>query len=354
MIKIVKRWIDAHFAHEETIALLLILFGGLLLAVFLGSELAPVIISIIIAYLLQGLVGFFSRWLSYRWSVITTFLLFVGFASSILLLAVPVIGRQIHTLAMELPKIISKSHGYIKQLNVEYPDVYASLEIEKVVDHALGRVASLGQSALSFSIETIPNLFALTIYLVLIPILVFFFLKDRDTILAWFSRFLPEERPFMRTIWTEMNVQVANYARGKAVEILIVAVATIFAFALMKQNYAVLLGVLVGLSVIVPYIGAVIVTIPVAIVGFFQWGWSDQFLLLMSVYLFIQFLDGNVLVPLLFSEAVNLHPVAIIVSVLVFGGLWGLWGVFFAIPLATLIKALIEAWPTTLEPKSLS
>ena len=59
----------------------------------------------------------------------------------------------------------------------------------------------------------------------------------------------------------------------------------------------------------------------------------------------IQALDGNVLVPFLFSEAVNLHPIAIILAVIVFGGMWGLWGVFFAIPLATLVKAVLNAWP---------
>ena len=58
----------------------------------------------------------------------------------------------------------------------------------------------------------------------------------------------------------------------------------------------------------------------------------------------------HVLVPLLFSEAVNLHPVAIVLAVLFFGGIWGLWGVFFAIPLATLIKAIINAWPTSATP----
>jgi putative permease len=62
-------------------------------------------------------------------------------------------------------------------------------------------------------------------------------------------------------------------------------------------------------------------------------------------YTVIQTLDGVVLVPLLFSEAVNLHPVAIIVAILFFGGLWGFWGVFFAIPLATVVKAVIAAWP---------
>jgi len=80
-------------------------------------------------------------------------------------------------------------------------------------------------------------------------------------------------------------------------------------------------------------------------IAYFQWGWSDSFLWLMVVYGIIQALDGNVLVPLLFSEVVNLHPVAIIVAVLVFGGIWGFWGVFFAIPLATLFKAVLTAWP---------
>jgi putative permease len=59
----------------------------------------------------------------------------------------------------------------------------------------------------------------------------------------------------------------------------------------------------------------------------------------------LQLLDGFVLVPLLFSEVVNLHPISIILAVLIFGSLWGLWGVFFAIPLATFVKALVVSWP---------
>jgi putative permease len=95
----------------------------------------------------------------------------------------------------------------------------------------------------------------------------------------------------------------------------------------------------------VPYIGVAIVSIPVVLIAYFQWGWSSVFLYVMFWYMIIQSLDGMVLVPLLFSEAVNLHPVVIITAVLFFGGLWGLWGVFFAIPLATLIKSLMNSWP---------
>jgi putative permease len=113
----------------------------------------------------------------------------------------------------------------------------------------------------------------------------------------------------------------------------------------MDLNYALLLAVLMGISVIIPYVGATLVTIPVVLVAFFEWGVTDEFWYLLLAYAIIQAVDGVVLVPLLFSEVVNLHPVAIIVAILFFGGLWGFWGVFFAIPLATLVKAVLTAWP---------
>ena len=158
----------------------------------------------------------------------------------------------------------------------------------------------------------------------------------------------------MWRIWHEMNLQMANYVRGKAIEILVVGLVSYVFFLFMGLQYAALLGLLVGLSVVIPYIGAMIVTFPIAAVGYFQWGFGSELLWLMVGYGIIQALDGNVLVPLLFSEAVNLHPIAIILAVLVFGGLWGFWGVFFAIPLATLVKALYNAWPRTDLPNPLS
>ncbi|HEC05377.1 MAG TPA: AI-2E family transporter, partial [Thiolapillus brandeum] len=136
---------------------------------------------------------------------------------------------------------------------------------------------------------------------------------------------------------------------GKFWEIIIIWSASYVTFTLLGLQYAMLLGVLVGLSVIIPYIGATVVTFPVLAVGWFQWGWTADFGWLALAYFIIQGLDGNVLVPLLFSEVVSLHPIAIIVAILVFGGFWGFWGVFFAIPLATLVNAVIQAWPSRAE-----
>jgi len=199
---------------------------------------------------------------------------------------------------------------------------------------------------LSISVSSIPAIITLLVYLILVPLMIFFFMKDKEMILNWMSRFLPTERHLVTEIWTEMDAQIGNYVRGKFYEIIIVGGAAYIVFQLMGLNYSPLLAIMVGLSVLIPYIGAATATLPVAFVGYFQWGLGSDFTWLIVWYFVLQFLDGNVLVPILFSEAVNLHPVAIIVAILVFGGFWGFWGVFFAIPLATLVKAIINVWPT--------
>lgn len=345
MIQVFKKWIARYFADEEAITLLIILAAGLLTIIYAGDIIAPILASVIIAYLLQGLVQKFSRWMPQAVSVALTFLLFAGGFLVSVLLVVPIIGRQVSALVKELPVIASKLQVYLIQLQKEYPEVLSQEQIQGLISIATQKAGAWGETILSFSLASLPNIFAIMVYGVLIPLMVFFFLKDKDKIIHWLTHFLPDDRPLMNVIWQEMNMQVANYARGKAVEVLLVGGVTYITFTWMGLNYAALLALLVGLSVIIPYIGAVVVTVPVVAIAFFQWGMTDSFGYVLLAYGIIQFLDGNVLVPFLFSEAVNMHPVAIIVAVLVFGGLWGLWGVFFAIPLATLIKALLEAWP---------
>ena len=346
MLKILKKWLDQVFVNEESLVLLLLIAVSLTVLMSMGVVLAPVVLSIILAFMMQGLTTQLMARSIPRWlAVAIAFMVFVGSFLIALFVILPLAWQQMTKLFTELPAMLQQLRDLMQVLPDRYPGVFSHAQIEEWTVQALSRVGSVGQVVVSFSLSTIPNLLALLIYTVLVPILVFFFLKDRELLLSWLAGFLPSERPMLRKIWHEMNEQVGNYVRGKAVEILIVGVASYIAFVLLGLNYAALLAVLVGLSVVIPYIGAAVVTIPVLLIGFFQWGWGPDFLSLFIVYSVIQALDGNVLVPLLFSEAVNLHPVAIVLAVLVFGGFWGLWGVFFAIPLATLIKAMLNSWP---------
>ncbi len=350
MIQVLRNWFDRYLSDEEAVVLLIFLVVVFAIILTLGNMLAPVIAGVIFAFLMDGLVSRLSeRKVPHLVSVSLVFALFMAALLSVLLVILPLAWNQVTALFQELPRLLKVLEERLAKLSAEYPTILPPDEVTTWVKSAGVEVGQIGQWVLSTSLASIPGLVAVMIYLVLVPMLVFFFMKDKEMILAWFARLLPGKRKLMTRVWVEMNEQVANYVRGKAMEILIVGVVTYVAFALMGLKYATLLGVLVGMSVIVPYIGAAVVTIPVAIVGFLQWGWGGDFVWLMVVYGIIQALDGNVLVPLLFSEVVNLHPVAIIVAVLVFGGLWGFWGVFFAIPLATLIKAVMTAWPRSVD-----
>ena len=127
---------------------------------------------------------------------------------------------------------------------------------------------------------------------------------------------------------------------------------TYIAFIFLGLKYALLLSFFVGLSVLVPYIGVILAALPAILVGLVQWGAGAQIVYLLGIFIVIQTVTSNIINPLLFSEMVNIHPVAIIVALLVFGELWGVWGLIFAIPLATLIQTVINAWIRTVSRRA--
>ncbi|AOY87475.1 AI-2E family transporter [Marinobacter salinus] len=346
MIRILRGLAHKYFSDEEAVILFLILVVGTVFVIWFGAMLAPAIASLIVAFILQGLVTKLNRLgLPESLSIMTVFLVFLGVLVGFIFGLLPLIWTQVSNLAGETPRIIRELQSYLELLPEEYPQLISAEAVNTLYQQVSTEVGHMTQWLVSFSLSSIPDLVALLIYMVLVPILVFFFLKDREVLLGSISRLLPPQRPMMLRIWHEVNLQCANYVRGKALEILIVGGATYIAFKFLGMPYAALLSLLVGLSVVIPYIGAAVVTIPVAVIGLFAFGWGSHFIWVMAVYGIIQALDGNVLVPILFSEVNNLHPVAIIVAVLFFGGIWGLWGVFFAIPLATMLKAVFAAWP---------
>lgn len=346
MLRVVTSWFNKYFSDEEAVILFFVLIAGLLIIMFFGQMLAPVLASIVIAYILQGLVYRLMRLkIPEGVAIGITFLFFIGILIVSMLGLLPLLWSQVSSLVKEFPRMFEGLQASVLSLHYEYPQIISEALVSQALAQISSEVGKYGQTVLSFSLKSIPNVIAVLIYLVLLPLLVFFFLKDRKLIVVGLSSLLPADRRLMSVIWIEMNKQFANYIRGKSLEIVIVGGATYIAFVVFGLNYAALLALLVGLSVVIPYIGAAVVTIPVAMIAYFQWGWDSDFIYLMLVYGVIQALDGNVLVPLLFSEVVNLHPVLIIVAVLFFGGVWGFWGVFFAIPLATLLKSILIAWP---------
>ena len=348
MKEVLTRWYQRYLSEEEAVILLVMLTVAFAVMLFFGDILAPVLVAVILAYLMQGVANVLRhRGLPGELSVAFSTLLFLGGFFAVLFGLAPLVWRQLVALVREAPAIIEAWRKVLVTLPEEYPVFFTQQQVNELTAAIQAEMASVGQILVTKGLSSIPSVLAAIVYLILIPLMVFFFLKDREQLTGWFASFLPAKRPLLERIWSELNLQFANYARGKGIEVLIIGGASYVVFAIFSLNYAALLGLLVGFSVIVPYIGAALVTVPVVVVAYFQFGVTPDFYWVVGAYLLIQVLDGNVLVPLLFSEAVNLHPVAIVIAVLFFGGLWGLWGVFFAIPLATLVNAILSAWPSS-------
>ena len=339
-------WFKRTFADPQVVILGIVLVAGFAIVLGLGRILAPVFASIVIAYLLEAVVTRLQMLgLSRLASVLLVFLLFLASLFFLLFGLVPMLTRQLTQLVQQIPNYITQGQELLLQLPQRYPQMVSEDQVQQLINSVGNELALAGQQFLTWSLTSVGTVVGLLVLLVLIPVLVFFLLKDKQQLIDWFKGYLPVDRRLVSSVWADVEAQIANYVRGKAGEIVIVGSVTYVTFVLLGLQYSALLATAVGFSVLIPYIGAAVITLPIAFVAYFQWGWSWEFGQVMIAYAIIQALDGNVLVPLLFSEALNLHPVAIIVAILVFGGMWGFWGIFFAIPLATVVQAVLKAWP---------
>ena len=351
MQNLLNKFLTRYFSNEESIYFGLLLLSSFLFIYLFGSILLPVLVSIVVAFLLNGLLSTLrSINLSHRISLFLTLFIFFSFYVSLFFL-LPSLGKQINSLIQSMPLIAIAFQENLELLSQTYPEIFSEDGVNTLFANLTSQFSSLLNNALGQLAGTISFLISTVFFVVLVPIMVFFFLKDKEVLLPMLTVLLPTKRGFMNTVFSEMNQQLFNYVTGKFIEMIIVGSVSYGVFLILGLPYAVLISILVGLSVIIPFFGAFLVTIPVLLVGLYEWGLSDTFYWLLALYLIIQILDGNVLVPVLFSSRNNLHPVIILIAVLFFGGIWGFWGLFFAIPLATFIKAIFNAWP---QPKDVN
>ncbi len=345
-MNIVRDWIQNQLANPQVVILVIIIAVILLILMTMGHILTPVIASLVLAYLLEGFILPLNRLRIPRLpAVCIVFTLFMLAFLFVVFALLPMLTKQVAQFIQELPRMISIWQAELQHLPERYPQLISESQINRILQTIAAQLSRLGENLLSISLASVRGLINILVYMVLVPIMVFFLLKDKTKILHFLQGFLPQNLDLASQVWSEVNHKIARFIQGKIWEIFIVWIVSYLTFLWLGLEFTILLSFMVGISVIVPYVGATVMTIPVALVAYFQWGWDPQFMYTMIAYFIIQLLDGNVLVPLLLSGIVNLHPLAIIIGILVFGGIWGFWGVFFAIPLATLVHAILKAWP---------
>jgi putative permease len=346
MNKFLSSCFNRYFSHPEAIVLMAISIVTVIVIMAIGNVLVPIVISIILAYLLSFMVEKLKKWrCPHLLAVSLVFLFFMGLFLLLLLYLLPLLWEQMANLIFEVPASLSRWEASLFGLQQYFPEVISNNQIYQFIKYIENCFITFSKELVGFSLSSLFGIVTVIVYFILVPLLIFFFLRDGKNIINWLVGFLPKKRNTLEIIWLEAYRKVSRYILGRSIEIILVGTVTIAAFELLQMHYAVLLGALVGLSVIIPYVGTVVVTTPIIIVGLNQWGWGEHFFYMALVYTIIIVLDANVLVPLLFAEVMELHPLAIILSVLIFGSLFGFWGVFFAIPLMALINVIFKLWP---------
>lgn len=346
MLEFLRQFFRRYFSDPQAIGLLWI--AGVVIATiyWFGSILAPLLAALVVAYILHGPVERLERLglpkLAAVWTIV---LVTFGGAVAVSVVLVPLIMEQVVTFAGEAPRYVAEAEKLLRALPRRYPGYLNTDQTNRLMEALQARANTLGETVLDGILAGIPEILTMAVYAVTVPIMVFFLLKDARKIAQWFQQLLPTNRGLARQVWEDIDNHLDAYVRGKAFEILLVWIVSWAVFWGVGLNYAAMLAVLNGVSVVIPYVGAIIVTIPVVAVGLAQWGASVDFWTAMSAYLIVQALDANVVVPLLFGNAVNIHPLAILVAIVFFGGVGGFWGIFFAIPLAAVLHSILRHWP---------
>jgi putative permease len=252
---------------------------------------------------------------------------------------VPAITISWNTFILDLPAYIQKIKLTALEWKSRLPDRYGSDEIQWLIDKASTNLDTAAEKAglwaYSFGTSIFFNLFNI----VLSPILVFFMLYYKQTVIDTVISWLPEgRRTQILDIASEVNRSIGGYLRGQVVVSLIVALlATIALFAL-RIPHPVFCGIFAGAASILPFIGVIIATLPAL---FFAWvKFQSATLLGQTAMAFgvIYFVEGYLIKPLIFKEAMNLNPLVTIIMVMALGETLGFWGILLALPIASAIK----------------
>ncbi len=319
----------------------IILFGLILLtfALFtLKSILAPIAFSLIIAILLNPLVGKLQRKGVKRiLAIVIALLLATVVVSGIIYF----ISTQVMSFGDNLPILKQKFNEHLMDLHnwIAVKFNVPVVKQQKAITDALNNSKSFFGSALGGLLGTIGVIF-------LVPIYVFLLLFYKKLIVNFFHEIFAEENSEkVSDVLTETKSAIQSYMVGLLLEALVVAVLNTTALLILGVQYAVLLGVLGALLNMLPYIGGLIaIALPIIIVSISKDGFTTP-LLIIGAYSLIQFIDNNFLVPFLVSSRVKINAFFSLVVVLLGGALWGVAGMFLSIPFLAILKIIFDRLP---------
>jgi len=324
-----------------------LLLGWLVYA--LQPILSPFLVGILLAYLGDPLVDRLERRkLSRTWGVVLVFAVFTLLFALMLLVLLPMLGKQLVRLYEMAPQMLD----WLQQQALPWIQLKLGLgegfwrfdQLKAAFSGQLGKTTDILGLVLSKATSSGLALLAWLANLLLIPVVSFYLMRDWDLLMARLQALLPRSHEgLVVKLVGECHEVLGAFLRGQLLVMLALGLLYSLGLMLVGLELGLLIGILAGLASIVPYLGVVVGVGAALTAGFFQFGLDPYPLLgIAAVFTVGQLLEGMLLTPLLVGDRIGLHPVAVIFAIMAGGQLFGFTGVLLALPVAAVIMVLLR------------
>ena len=319
---------------------------------FLGSILTPFLIGAILAYFGSPLVTWAERHRVPRTvGTLLVILVILLLILALLLVLIPLVQSEIGQLTRRLPELAANLYGHAAPWLRETLGIELQLDLTSVKE----LIADNLDSAQALTLKLLSGLKAggtvvlgILINLVMIPVVMFYLLRDWNRIVAHVDGLLPRRwLPRVRIIALEIDGVLAEFLRGQLAVMGVLAVYYVVGLTLAGLQFALPIGILTGLLVFIPYVGFGLGLILGVLAALLQWSGWPGFMAVLTVYGIGQLLENYVLVPFLVGDRIGLHPLAVIFALLAFGELFGFAGVLLALPVSAALLVGLRHLRTT-------
>ncbi|KLU62858.1 pheromone autoinducer 2 transporter [Peptococcaceae bacterium CEB3] len=319
-----------------------IILGGAALLISVRAVIGPFLLGFALAYLLNPLVeGLERKGVGRYWAIAVVFVTIIGGLILAVVLSLPVLYTELAKIAAVLPRTMQSIDTYILNLRGNLRTSGLPERIALTVDEHLAQGEGFLLGKLSWTLGALPDIVASLSLYILAPILAIYFLADWHRLRDGFAWVVPQRRraEWLR-LWRDINHVIRRFIRGNLVVAAIVGVLIGLGSKVVGMDYALLIGLISGISDLIPYFGPFIGAVPVLLLALTKSPLMAGKVAL--VIIVVQQLEGNFISPKLMGDSVRLHPIWIVFVLLAGGELAGFWGLLLAVPLAAVLKVVLR------------
>ncbi len=318
--------------------ILVFIYAAYKYRIAIGDILKPFVFSMVLAYILNPLVEVFERRNIKRiYSVLIVYLIFTALISIFVFVLIPRLVKDIKILVVNLPYYSLQIQDMIKDFQNSYINSNLPQGLKDVIDDNIIGFQDIIIAALQSTLETAVSTFSRILNIIVIPVLVFYMLKDAQYFKNQCILVLPKRhRSKAILLFRDIDNAFGRFIRGQIIVALFVGILTTIALTVIDVKYAVFLGLFSGVANIIPYFGPIIGIIPTVIFALFDS--TSKAIYAAIAFIVIQQVESGILTPKIIGESVGVHPVYVILSLFIGGKIMGVAGMILAVPVLVAIK----------------